>query len=403
MPAELIVTGSGSPASLAELQDDWYQDVIPANLGPLLQAGAEWLGSLTEGRSVRVSLSGREIYVLAPHDQINGFVSTPRLVLGQEHVVLCTTGRIAKVRAAIELTGSPVPRLLTTEAGVPDGWVAFRGVVPRHPVEPSPGGDILDSLRPLCDIEIAFAGGIRIYRQTWLEGFPPAIRLRGDARQISSLLIDGLEASLTKEASYIVPGWDSPGSHTVWCTSASRTYSISSGAEQWTPWDAYVWSHGEHGVESARARPAICGVLVRPPKARQIGARTVVVPSTNPVLIGAEPGQISICSSRLDVRAAACVGFPSFDAVWAIPLDPIRCEKQSNTVLAIGLLRPPPSAKKCAAIGRYDKYSKAHRAWCDAILNAGRKGLRTDPADPGVADLWKAYRKVARALRKALR
>lgn len=398
MPAELLVTGSGDPPPLLELQDDWYEDVFPANLGQLLKEGVEWCGSIPDGRSFRASLSGREIYVLAPHAELRGFVSLPRLILGQQHVVLCTEARMADVRAALRLTGSPDPILLAQDAGTPAGWVAFRGVSPRIPIEPSGVGDILDTLRPLPDVEIALGGGIRIGRQAWLAGFPPSIQLHGDVNAIDSLQIDGVEATRDPENNCIAPGWDSLGDHTVWCISGSRTYSIRDGAEQWEPWDAYQWSLGELGTETTPSRPSICGVLVRPPKTLEPGVLATIIPASNSVLIGAAPGEIEICMPRSDVRAGLCIGYPRFEPIWAIPADAIRCNKRMSRVLLIG---PRQTPTKLAQLPISMKLDDRHliSAWSEAILAAARKGLLTGPSRADIADLWKAYKRCAHVLR----
>lgn len=410
MPEELAVAGSGDPPELLALQDEWYQDIELANLERLLREGVEWAGSLAEGRRVRWSLSGRELYVLARHSELSGFVSTPRLILGEEHVVLCAAERLNEVRAAIALTGSPEPTLLNSDSGIPAGWSGIRGVAPRTPVAPSPFGDILDALRPLADVTIALEGGIRIDRQTWLSGFPPNVRLRGDTGTIGVVTIDGRDATVSAEGDYAVPGWDSLGDHSVWCTSDSRTYAIRDGAEDWEAWDAYTWSLGELAVAGAPARPAICGVLLRPPRVARPDGRALVVPSSNPILIGADPGEILVCTSRSDLRAGVCVGFPWFEPVWAIPADAHHRDKRTARVLLIGSPKPAPKreqqrrARSRERRARLDcpRNSEAD-AWCTAILAASRKGLQTEPARTEVADLWKTYRNCAKALRRSWR
>ena len=410
MPTELVVTGSGNPPELLALQDEWYQDVVLPNLGHLLRKGIEWAGFLPEHDRFRASLSGRDIYVLARHNEISGFVSTPRLILGEEHVVLCVEERLSEVRIAIALTGSPEPTLLNVDNGIPAGWAGLRGVVPRTPIAPSPDGDILDALRPRADVEIALVGGIRIDRQSWLTSFPPNIRLRGDTSTIGAVTIDGHETTVTPEGNYIVPGWDSPGDHSVWCTSGSRTYSIRSGAEEWQAWDAYKWSLGELAAQASLSRPGICGVLVRAPNAGRSDGRAVVVPSSNLVLIGAAPGEIEICTPRSDMRARFCVGFPGFEPIWAIPVDAFHCDKHTARVLLIGSPQSvvkgeqQPSAHPGVQRARFHHdRSRRIRAWCAAILTAGGKGLQAEPSRAEIADLWKAYKRSAKALRRSSR
>jgi hypothetical protein len=410
LPVELAMTGSGDPPELLALQDEWYQDVVLPNLGRLLREGIEWAGSLPEGRQIRSSLSGRELYVLARHSELNGFVSAPRLILGEEHVVLCVAERLSEVRAATALTGSPEPALLNSDSGVPAGWTGLRGVVPRTPIAPSPAADILDALRPLADVEIALEGGIRIERQTWLSGFPPTVRLRGDTSAIGAVTIDAREATLSPDGGYVVPGWDSPGEHFVWCTSDSRTYGIRSGAEAWESWDAYTWSLGELGAGGAQSRPAICGVLVHPPRVARSDGRAIVVRASNPVLIGAAPGEIEICTPRSDVRTGLCIGFPWFAPIWAIPADALRCDKRTARVLLIGSPQPVAQGEQQPNTRPAERRSRFHRgrgrgvhAWCAAILMAGRKGLQTEPSRAEITDLWKTYKRCAKALWRSWR
>lgn len=407
LPAELAVEGSGSPPDLQELQDEWYQDVMLPDVGRLLREGIEWVGALPGGGAVRLSLSGRGIFVLARHDELNGFVSAPRLVLGEEHVVLCVAERLPDVRAAIALTESPEPTELHSDSGIPDGWVGLRGVRPQKPVAPSSDGDIIDALRPLPDVEIALTGGIRIDRQTWLSGFPPTIELLGDTSTLGDVTIDGQMAARAPEGGYVAPGWDSAGEHLVWCTSASRTYAIRSGAEVWEPWDAYAWSLGEPTASGTQSRPAICGALVRPPRVARSDSRPTVVAASNPILIGARPGEIEICTLRTDVRTGLCVGFPWFEPIWAIPADALHCDKRTARLRLIG---PPvavdpgdheSSMRGGGRAARRHALAWESHAWCEAILAASRKGLQTEPSQAEIADLWKSYKRYAKALRRS--
>lgn len=409
MPSEFAVEGSGSPPELHALQDDWYQDVMLAEIAHLLREGIEWAGALPGGAAARLSLSGRGIFVLARHDELSGFVSTERLVLGEEHVVLCVAERLPDVRAAIALTESPAPTELDSSSGIPAGWIGLRGVRPQEPVAPSPSGDIIDALRPLPDVEIALVNGIRIDRQTWLSGFPPAIKFRGDTRTLGVITIDGQEATRSQEGEYVAPGWDSLGEHTISCISSSRRYAIRSGADGWEPWDAYAWSLGEPTASGTQSRPAICGVLVRPPQVARSDSRLRLVPASNPILIGARPGEITVCMPRADVRAGLCIGFPWFEPIWAIPSDPLHCDKRAARVILIG---PPtevdrsdqvPSTHGDGRAARRHALASGSDAWCAAIRSAGRKGLQTEPSRIEIGSLWHSYRRFAKVLRRSRR
>jgi hypothetical protein len=406
MPPELAVEGSGFPPELLALQDEWYQDIILHDIGHLLKEGIEWAGVLPDGAVARFSFSGREVLVLARHGDVNGFVSAPRLVLGNEgeHVVLCVAERLSDVRSAISLTGSTEPTELNTDNGLPVGWVGLRGVRPQNPVEPSRDGDIMDALRPLPDVEIDLSGGIRIDRRTWLTGFPPTVKLLGDTSTVGVVTIDGKEATLSTEGGYVAPGWDSAGDHNVWCTSDSRSYEIRSGAETWEPWDAYAWSLGEATAAGTQSRPVICGALVRPPRFARVDSRPTVVPASNPILIGARPGEVEVCRPRSDVRAGFCIGFTSFEPIWALPANALHADKRTARVLLIGPLVSvnridPRSIAPARGARRRALPSGAHR-WYSAILAASKKRLHTEPLRAEIAELWQGYCRCANALRR---
>lgn len=402
MLPQVAITGSGDPPELVELQEDWYQDMILPEMGHLLRHGVEWVGGLTDGQQVRWSLGGREIYVLAPHEELAGFVSVPRMILGEQHVVLCTPEKLEDVRTAVALANSSEPELLENDNGVPAGWVGLRGVIPRTPVPPSASGDILNALRPLPEVAILLEGGIRIDRQTWLSGYPPHIRLRGDTAAIEGVLIDGREASLSENGGFVVPGWDTLGDHTIWCTAGSRTYSIREGAEEWEPWDAYRWSQGDPVATGVDAHPAICGVLVRAPRSASVASRAIEVPVSNPVLIGAIPGEIFVCTPRRDIRTDLCVGFPAFEPVWAIPADALHCDKRSQRILLIGEPHAVLSVRRSPSRNRGAQGSRVAE-WCAAIRMAGQKGLQTEPPQTDIADLWREYKQLAKTLWRGMR
>src|SRR5262249_14583017 len=152
-------------------------------------------------------------FVLAKHEQLAGFVAIPRLVVGERHVVLCTESRAAEVKRAIAATGADAPVEFDAGRGAPPGWIGLHAVVPRHPVSRSAEGDILDALCPQPEVEIALEGGIRLERSTWLAGFPPLIRLRGDVSRAGEVSIDGNVAAASGEGVYVADGWDRLGDH----------------------------------------------------------------------------------------------------------------------------------------------------------------------------------------------
>ena len=409
LPQELLVSGAEGGVELVTLQEDWYQDVALADIGKLLQCGIKWEATLPESRKVRWSLSGREVYVLASHDSLSGFVSAPRLVLGEQHVVLSAVERRKDVLRAIELTGSPDPDVIAAPEGIPAGWMGFRGVIPHKPVVPSVAGDILDALCPLADTEIVLKGGIRIGRSTWLTDYPPVIQLRGDDKDVE-LTIDGHEAKKGQSGAYTTHGWDLPGDHLIWSASASKSYSISAGLESWAPWDAYGWSWGESSEESEQSRPTICGVLVRSPRNAASGSRGVVRSGSNPIFIGARVGEIEVCRTPPGVRTNVAIGFPAFDPVWAVPADALHSDKRVARVVLAGSPRVPEATNFVPAWGSASNTRQTRRqnalrvkAWCSVILDVGRKGLKPEPNTTEISALWKQYKLTAKRVWRALR
>ncbi len=396
LPEQMPIDGTGNPGELAALQEDWYQDVLLTDFGQALRTGISWCSRAGSGERARWALSGREIVVLAPHEDLSGFVSCARLVIGEEHVVLCTPSYLAAALEAIGLAGSPQPVELETGTGVPDGWVGLRRVVPRNAVAQSGSGEILDVLRPLAQAEIVLSGGIRIARSCWLAGHPPEIRLRGDVAAADGVYIDDYAARANTSGAYQVPGWDSRGEHLIRCTSGTRTYRIADGRERWEAWDAYTWSVGGGGSTDVK-KVSICGPLVLPPRTPG-GHRMLVLPAANPVLVGARPGDIYTSNRRSDIRAHELTAFPPFEAVWALPADVFHCSKQSRIVSVQAIT---PTRLSGVRYGASDALRV--RAWCNAILDASRKRLSIQSTDPVVHKLWDDYRRAARAVRSQLK
>ena len=103
------------------------------------------------------------------------------------------------------------------------------------------------------------------------------------------------------------------------------------------------------------AGTVICGVLVRPPRVARSDGRAIVFPASNPVLIGARPGEIEICTPRSDVRVGLCVGFPWFEPIWAIPANALHCDKRTARVLLIGSPQPV-AAGDGNRVGSHSRY-----------------------------------------------
>ena len=377
---EIEVKVGGTTLRLAA-QEDWYQDLQFENVGDYLRGSLELKGRLADNRLIRWLLTGRDLYVLASHQRASGFISTPRLLLGRSHIVLCTNDLLQRVEAVLNEAGCQRYTKLDESVGVPRGWVALRDVCPTKPIPLNAGSDPFYPIKPAPDIEIQVEGGVCLRNSVWLAGYPPQIKLLGQLNGAVKVLIDGKEAHHTPDGFLIADGYDRSGQqHSVYCEglSCSCSYSIEEPPDSWQEWRAYQFGQAD-----------ICGPLVRP-MAEAASNRPFSVPMSNPLLLGAEPGQIFRCSAR---SVAHWKGFVPFDVVWALPAYPLSSDKKTARVLQFA----------SAPVSQAKHHTKAVLDWCRAILDASRKGLRIGSDSEEAARRWADYKKTARKIWRAAR
>jgi hypothetical protein len=395
LPAAVQVAGAGpSPLQLSALREDWYQEVLLPAIGSVLQQGVEWYADAKDG-PLRWSLSGRDLYVLGTSGDWGGYVSTPRLALGDQHAVLCTKTLLPQVEDLLRQCCGTLPARFSEEDGLPEGWFGFRPVTPTLPLLLGSEPNILDALRPSPDVQIALRGGIRLQYVQWLAGYPPVIRLYGDLQHADPPIIDGVAAMPLSDGSFIVPGWDSVGDHWISCAGQTKSYAIVEPEDGWEVWPAYSFSAGR-----GQKLPAICGALAAAAATdNSLGWPVVLAPAGNPLLLGAEPGQIYRCASRQDVRMPFSVAAIPFEPVWALPSDPIHADKVTARVLLVGTAQPPRMRGDRRRIP-----SATHLLqWCSTILDCSRKGLSVEPGGGQAAAAWRAFRDLARSIWRASR
>ena len=391
-PENTTVARASGSLELSAMQDEWYQDVVPDDFVRILYEGTVWSEA---GGTRRWSLSGRDLYVLGEHSDLSGWVSQPCLKLGRKHVILCTE----QLRPAAEqvLREAGVDRSVALDAsfGSPAGWVVIRDVVPVRPVPPSEQTDILNALRPLPDLEIYLEGGIRLKHATWLHGYPPDIRVYGDAAQWPEVLIDGSSAVRGDDGAYQVPAWDAAGAHAVWCAGISKSYSIVPFEASWGLWDAYAYPV----APGSGRRVSICGPLVGDAFVDwHDWSAAIQVPETSSVILGAAHGEQVLAARASEVSGMPCFASPSFRPVWALPADPHRCNKQASRIMFLGEYLEP--------IFRLAGEPGAHRhpavdTWAKIILDSSRKRLAIEPDTERVRALWKRYKQAARGIWKS--
>jgi hypothetical protein len=376
---EVAVKMGGAPVLLIG-QEDWYQDLHVDTIGDYLQQGVELRGNLTDGRRARWLLSGRDLYVLASHQRASGFVSTNRLSLGRSDIVLCRVDLLHEVEAILNVAGCEGYSKLDESHGVPLGWVGLRSVMPKKAIALNLGSDPFYAIKPAPDIEIELEGGVRLRNSVWLAGYPPRIKLFGESSAAVRVLVDGKEGQTTGEGFVIADGYDMSGQHSVHCEglSCSCSYSIEEPPDSWDEWPAYHFAQAD-----------ICGPLVQlAPEIRS--GRLFTGPMSNPLLLGSEPGQVFWCSPR---RVALWKGFVPFDVVWALPAQPLRCDKKTARILQFANI----------PVALVNDGRKSALMWSNAILDASRKGLRIENGDPDSTARWRDYKKAARNVWRAAR
>jgi hypothetical protein len=373
-----VVVKLGTASLQLVAQEDWYQDLSFSETGRYLRDGFELKGVLSDQRRARWLLKGRDVYVLAVHPRANGFVSATRLLLGRSHLVLCVNNLVGEVETVLKEAGCEGYSKLDETQGLPDGWAGFRDVSPAKAIAVETGtSDPFYAIKPASDIEIEFEAGVRLRNSVWLAGYPPKIKLFGQPSAGIKALIDGKEALPAEDGSLVVDGYGLPGSHSVYCGGVSHSYSIEEPPDSWEAWPAYQFGEAK-----------ICGALVQLPP-EEAGRPAFTVPMSNPLLIGAEPGQVFRCSAR---SVAVWRGFVPFDVVWALPAQPLTCSKKTARILQFAY---KPLMPRRAGTRPF--------VWCSAILDASRKGLRIEGGSAESAERWSEYKKTARNIWRGLR
>lgn len=363
---EVAVKLGGVPMLLMG-QEEWYEDLHMPDLASRLRQGIEIKGELADQRTARWILTGRDLYALARHARAEGYVSTNRMMLGRSHVILCVEESFPEVEAILAEGGCETYMKLGRDDGIPEGWVGLRDVSPTKSI-PVHGSDPFYAIKAAPDIEIELEGGVWLRGSVWLAGHPPGIKILGESSTAVRVLIDGQEAHQMADGFLAVDGYDQCGEHSVHCEglSCSRSYSIEEAPDSWDAWPAFKFGQAE-----------ICGPLVQAPPGKQ----AITVPMSNPVLIGARPGEIYRCSQRGVPRWK---GFVPFEAVWALPDQ--RCDKRSSRILQLS--DKPVAAAKTGAGRTLD--------WSTAVRDASRKGLRIEPTGAESEARWKEYKKAAK-------
>jgi hypothetical protein len=391
MPEDVAVTGSQGELHLVALREECYEPVTIPDVGQALLAGVDWRGR-GDARQWRWVLGGRELYVLAPGDEsafgLHGFISTTRLELNTRHVVLATVRLRDQILAALAAAGCATPLIKDdTIPGIPPGWLLFYNVTPTRSISRNEQ-DILNALCPAHEITPHFVGGIRLERNVWLAGFPPRIRFTGELVGGIQIKIDDQPALPAADGGFEAPNWATDGEHRLWFSDRAESYSLRPMIESWIDWSAHDFGIGA----------TICGA--RTHLAADARWQQVRVTVTNPLLLGAHPGEVFYARPPSETRCAGFVALCPFSPVWSLPIDPAHADKKSARVRLFESIEPGHASKipsSTSAAGR------RWTTWLTAIRQAGCKGLSVDSDNAENTALWRRYRHFAKQLGRKMR
>lgn len=323
--------------------------------------------------------SARRIHIFAGSATEPGFVSAPAAIHGVEHAIVCRPDDADTVRGIAQAAGSPELVTLAHWKGVPAGWYVFRGYIP-HRAAGGVAEPEFSSLDPLYNLEIRFAGGLRLRANTFAEGHSPRIELP-DLPDRVSVTIDGKAASADAMGAWEAEGWDTAGTHLVDLTPGpSLSYEIVADPANREGWPRWQSETVLPALREAWTRTSICGASIR-----GIGGEAVLAHEAKPTLIAlgsrghATPFQLR---SDANVSIALTPEPPAFLLVAS------GTRRHQGEVIWLGL---EPAA--AAPIG-----SRASLlAWANVVRTAASRRLPLKPN--GNSDAKAAWQRAARRAR----
>jgi hypothetical protein len=200
--------------------------------------------------------------------------------------------------------------------------------------------------------------------------------------------IDQQVAICDEDGKYIVPGWDEPGVHRVFCGGKTASYALVLPPTVWASFRASTYK---------RTAPPIFALTICGPIVRTGDQSTLLLARTGRTwLVGPVPGQIALAAPAFDLRVSSFLGAADFPVVWAVPTSPLQADKRTSTIQLLHRNAPE-------AIPVPSKASGAARCWASVIMDASYKRLRLEPTTDDARHLWAAYRLVARRIKKGSR
>lgn len=173
--------------------------------------------------------SGSRVIPLEKSAELGGWLSCQRLVLGEEHMVLCHTSLTGRVQEYLGQNAEEGWYPAPGATGLPPSWACFRNVR----VGGRCTGTVSEELACLVPVwwaGIKFSGGLKVGYDAWLVGGEPRVAVTSEENRAIPVLIDGEEIGSLASGSLALdlrPLGLSPGEHEISAGSQRRKFRLS--------------------------------------------------------------------------------------------------------------------------------------------------------------------------------
>ena len=334
---------------------------------------------LLNGRRIRSDpysfrLAGSGIHLLAENEEIPGWSSARRFGWGRPHVVIADAATADGLKALLERAAEPGYSGPRANGSLPEGWAAFRSVVPRPEATDAWAVSPLGQLLPIESARASLVNGLRLTRaRIYLVGGEPDLVCPAETFELDGkrqTVVPGSVVGLRERHL-------APGRHVVTVGAQSLRFAVARGsAGTPDPAEAVQLSVGPDASLAGAAAPSDWARerWTWPLKARQ-----------QCFAVGAKPGQLAKLERKPQVRRTvgrvwsilAEAEIP-FEPVWIIVID----QRRGRAVTLANPRDPEPPVPP----------AQAHeRTWAQLFL----------VPSPEAPALWRRYAEVAQEILSA--
>jgi hypothetical protein len=272
---------------------------------------------LLYGRRIRLGsysfrLPGSGIHVLAENEEIPGWSSARRFVWSCPHVIVTDAATAQILRPLIERGAEPGFSGPRPNVALPDGWVAFRSVVPRPEAGEAWAASPLGQLLPIESPQASLINGLRLSRaRVYLAGGEPDLVCPVDA-----FWLDGVRHTVVPGSVVSLRGHGLQAGRHVVIVGAQRM--------------RFAVVRGSAGMPTAIEQPAalrvapdasVSGAAAPPDWARDRWTQ-VVRSRRSYTAFGARPGQVAKLERQAQIPRTAREVWSQYGEV-EVPFEPV--------------------------------------------------------------------------------